>query len=154
MNICLYCSDLKPRKKTRKGTSRLPHPVTRKVQVIRNHLLIHHRILRVLQKKNLKSEKRNTRKIPRNIRRKRKRERKARRGQYWGFFFFSPNIFLCSIVFLSCNDTKYCSVTGEVGMWKFWRLILYMTLLFLIWWQSTMSICICTAACTGMKEMD
>lgn len=33
----------------------------------------------MLQKKNLKSEKRNTRKIPRNIRRKRKRERKARR---------------------------------------------------------------------------
>ena len=88
IKICLCCSDLKPRKKKRKDTSHLPHPVTLKVQVIQNHLLIHHQILRVLQKRNLKNEKRNTRKIPRNIRKKRKRERKARKGQFWDSVLF------------------------------------------------------------------
>lgn len=82
IKVCLCCSDLKLRKKKRRDTSHLPHPVTQKVQAIQNHLLIHHRILRVLQKRNLKNEKRNTKEIPRNIRKKRRRERKARKGQF------------------------------------------------------------------------
>lgn len=82
IKMCLCYSDLKPRKKKKRDTSHLPRPVTRKVQAIQNPLLIHHRILRVLQKRNLKNEKRNTKKIPRNIRKKRKRERKARKGQF------------------------------------------------------------------------
>lgn len=85
IKMCLCCCVLKPRKKKRKDKSRLPHLVTQKVQVIQNHLLIHHRILRVLQKRNLKNEKRNTRKIPGNIRKKRKRERKARKGEFRDF---------------------------------------------------------------------
>lgn len=80
MYLCY--SDLKPRRRKRRDTSHLPHPMTPKVQAIQNRLLSHHQILRVLQKRNLKNEKRNTKEIPRNIRKKRKRERKARKGQF------------------------------------------------------------------------